>query len=282
MRLFAQHRDAGQIQRVARRRLISADAAFAQDDLVIAACHDVLSAHQPLLNRVRQPALEQNRLMRLAQHLQQLEILHVARANLNNVHIVEQRQMRGIHNFRHNGQSRCFLRFQQQLQTVLMQPLKRIRAGARLKRAAAQERCARRFDRLGNRDHLLFALHGARAGDNLEQAVPDGHAAAIHHRILRMELTVCFLVGFLNAADSLHCIQRGNEVGVHARRVAHQPQNGAVFAFRFVDAQPHAKEKLFQSVNLFLPCFVLQDDNHGVSSILPDIIVHYNLILIRF
>ena len=158
-----------------------------------------------------------------------------------------------------------------------MQPLKRIRAGARLKRAAAQQRCARRFDRLGDRDHLLFALHGARAGDNLEQAVSDGHAAAIHHRILRMELAVCFLVGFLNAADSLHCIQRGNEVGVHARRVAHQPQNGAVFAFRFVDAQPHAKEKLFQSVNLFLPCFVLQDDNHGVSSILPDIIVHYNL-----
>ena len=168
--------------------------------------------------------------MRLAQHLQQLKVLHVARANLNNVHIVEQRQMRGIHNFRDNGQSRCFLRFQQQLQTVLMQPLKRIRAGARLKRAAAQERCARRFDRLGDRDHLLFALHGAGAGDNLEQAVPDGHAAAIHHRILRMELTVCFLVGFLNAADSLHCIQRGNEVGVHARRVAHQPQNGAVFA----------------------------------------------------
>lgn len=59
----------------------------------VAACHDVLSAHQPLLNRVRQPALEQNRLMRLAQHLQQLKVLHVARANLNNIHIVEQRQM---------------------------------------------------------------------------------------------------------------------------------------------------------------------------------------------
>ena len=63
--------------------------------LLVAAGHDVFRAHQQLLERVGKAALEQDRAcLDRAQLLQQIEILHVARADLNDVNILEQRQMR--------------------------------------------------------------------------------------------------------------------------------------------------------------------------------------------
>ena len=52
-----QNRHSRNIKRVARERLIRADAALAEDDALVAAGHDVLGAHQKLLDRVREAAL---------------------------------------------------------------------------------------------------------------------------------------------------------------------------------------------------------------------------------
>ena len=43
--------------------------------------------------RVGQAALEQDGLVRLAKLLQQVEVLHIPRADLDDVHILEQRQI---------------------------------------------------------------------------------------------------------------------------------------------------------------------------------------------
>ena len=56
--LFVDDGHGGQIQRVAGVLFKSADAALAQDHVLVAACHDVLGAHDPLLNGVGQAALE--------------------------------------------------------------------------------------------------------------------------------------------------------------------------------------------------------------------------------
>ena len=51
--------------------------------LLVAACHDILGAHDPLLDGVAQAALEQHRLVHLANGLEQLEVLHVAGTDLH-------------------------------------------------------------------------------------------------------------------------------------------------------------------------------------------------------
>ena len=56
----------------------------------LAVRHDVLGAHQQLLNCVRKAAFDEYWLARLAELLQQLEVLHIARAYLNHVDFLKE------------------------------------------------------------------------------------------------------------------------------------------------------------------------------------------------
>ena len=51
------HRHRGQVEGVAGLGLKGADAALAEDDILVAACHDVLGTHQPFLDGVGKAAL---------------------------------------------------------------------------------------------------------------------------------------------------------------------------------------------------------------------------------
>ena len=87
-----------QIQGVAGVGLKGADTPFAQDHLVVAPRHDVFRAHQPLLNGGGQAPLEQDGLAGLAHLLQKVEVLHVARPDLNDVHpLFKKGQLVGAH-----------------------------------------------------------------------------------------------------------------------------------------------------------------------------------------
>ena len=82
------HGDGGAVQRVARRLLVCPDAAFAQHDLVSAVGHEVFGGHQPLLDGRGKPSLEEHGHSRLADLLEKLEVLHVARPDLEHVDVV--------------------------------------------------------------------------------------------------------------------------------------------------------------------------------------------------
>ena len=71
---LVQHDHTGKIQRVAHTGLESADAALAQDDVLVALGHNVLGAHHELFQRVGKAALEQHRLFLAADGLEQLKV----------------------------------------------------------------------------------------------------------------------------------------------------------------------------------------------------------------
>ena len=77
-----EYRNSGNIECVAGVLLVGADAALAEDDVLVALSHDVLGAHQEFLHGVCEAALEQDGLAGLAELLQQLEVLHIACADL--------------------------------------------------------------------------------------------------------------------------------------------------------------------------------------------------------
>ena len=81
---------AARSERVAGVVVKRADAALAEDDLLVAAGHDVFRAHQQLFDGVGQAALEQDGLVGLAKLLEQVKVLHIPRADLNHVDVLEQ------------------------------------------------------------------------------------------------------------------------------------------------------------------------------------------------
>ena len=62
-----------------------ADAALAEDHLVVALAHDILGGHEELFEGGAEAALEQDGLAQLAGLLEQGEVLHVAGADLDDV-----------------------------------------------------------------------------------------------------------------------------------------------------------------------------------------------------
>ena len=85
MRQSLHQRDGRQVEQVARHRVEAANAALAEDHLIVALGEDVFGAHQQVDDRRRHAALEQHRLLHPADGAQQGIVLHVARADLNAV-----------------------------------------------------------------------------------------------------------------------------------------------------------------------------------------------------
>src|SRR5436305_13703664 len=80
----------GDVHRVPGAGLKGPDATSAKNDLIVAAGHDVLGGKQQLFYSGRYAALEEDRFAGLAQLPQQVEVLHIARPNLENVCVLEQ------------------------------------------------------------------------------------------------------------------------------------------------------------------------------------------------
>ncbi len=93
-----------------------------------------------------EPALEQHRLREVPDLAQQRVVLHVARADLEDVGVArQQRDLRGVHHLAHHREPVGVGGAAQDLEPLLAQALERVGRGARLERAAAQDRCAPAF-----------------------------------------------------------------------------------------------------------------------------------------
>ena len=190
-----QHRNSRQIERISGVIVKRADAALAENDIAIAAGHDIFRAHQQLLERVGKAALEKDRLFDRAHLLQKIIILHVARADLNDVDVLKQRQVLDVHQLRHDGQSRLLLGDLKQADALAMQPLEVIRGRARLERAPAQQLRARSLDSLRNVYDLLLRFDRARPRDHREMPAAEFRIPDRNHGIVRVELAVAAFEG---------------------------------------------------------------------------------------
>jgi len=105
MRLLLHVGDGVEVKRVARDRLERADAAFAQDYLLVSGSEQIFGRQQQILDLRSEPALQQHGLTHLTECFQQREILHVARADLEHIRLLRDGVDIGrIHHFRHDRQ----------------------------------------------------------------------------------------------------------------------------------------------------------------------------------
>ena len=130
--------DDREVERVAHRRLERADAALAENDVLVAARHDVLGAHKEFLQRRGHATLQKNWLLRVGTNfLKEIEVLHVPRANLDHVDVVEEVDVLEVHKLGDDRKPRLALRSEEHVEPGLAEALERVRGGARLERAAA-------------------------------------------------------------------------------------------------------------------------------------------------
>ena len=120
--------------------LVSADAPLAEDYIITALAHDVLSRIEPLLDGSAEAALQHDRLACPAHFLQQLEVLHVPGANLQHICIACHSLDRTlVHNLGDNLQAVSIRCLPEHFQPLFCQPLKIVWGGTRLESTAPQE-----------------------------------------------------------------------------------------------------------------------------------------------
>ncbi len=102
------------------------------------------------------PRFKQHRFADLAEFAQQVVVLHVARADLQDIGVLsEQRDLRLVHHFADHQQAAPVRRFAHHFQALFAQALKTVGRTARLERAAA--------------DHLRAAI-----GNDIRASVRSG------------------------------------------------------------------------------------------------------------
>ena len=120
----------------------------------------------------QKPPLQQNRLLQLSYFLQEIKILHISRADLDDVDICKQGDLPHICDFGDNGKPRCLLGLHQDFHSGSAQTLKIVGRGSGLKCAAPEHVGAGVLNRPGGAEHLLVCFHGTGAGNQAEMPAP--------------------------------------------------------------------------------------------------------------
>ena len=81
------HRNSGQVQSVPSVCLKGTNSSFAENNIFIAACHNVLCAHKKLLQGICKTPFEKNGFVCSTKLLKKLKILHISCAYLNYIDI---------------------------------------------------------------------------------------------------------------------------------------------------------------------------------------------------
>ena len=257
------HDHAGEVEGVAHTGLKGADAALAENDVLVALGHDVLGAHDELLEGVGETALEQDRFFLTAYSLEQFEVLHIAGAHLDEVYVLEERQMFGVHDLGDDGRAGGTAGQLEQVETLAAHPLKGVGGSAGLERTAAQQGSTGCLDALGAVGDLLLALDAAGAGDDGEAAAADLHAFHVDDAVVRVELAVGLLVRLRHAAAGLdHGVCQHPALG-DGLGVADEAEDVGVAALGVVDLQAHAFQLGAEFMDFLFGGVLFEYDDHG-------------------
>src|SRR6266581_7266833 len=149
----------GKIERVPRVLRECTHTAFAEDHVVIAFSHYVLSREQPFLERCSHSALQQHGQPGSASALQKREVLHVASADLNHVALLLNKiDMRLLDGFSHNLQAELLANGCHNFPAFFAEALERVRRRSRFPNTSTKKPRTTLLHCLRDREGLLATL----------------------------------------------------------------------------------------------------------------------------
>ena len=157
----------GEIERVTGEVGEGADAAFAEHHVVVALGEDVFSGHEKFVERGGHAALEKDGKLGAAGAFEEREILHVARADLDDVGVLLD-EVEGfvVNGFGDDSEAELLADVREDFQAGEAESLERVRRSARLVGAAAEKADAGGLELPGDGEALLFGFDGAGSGDH--------------------------------------------------------------------------------------------------------------------
>ena len=220
-----------QIQHVSRVLAVkAADSALAKNYVFVSARHNVFGGHQKFLYCRAESALEQYRLAYATELTQKLKVLHISCAYLYHIHLLEHRQMYGVHYLGNYGHTVALTRLAEVSDALLVKSLEIVRRGTWLERAAAQYSRARRLDSGGNTLHLLCALHRARTCHYRKITAAYPYSRNVNHRVVGVEFSVRALERLGDTLYRLHHFKAFKQLVVNFPSIAHKPHYRLIFS----------------------------------------------------
>ncbi|MNS70374.1 hypothetical protein D3C72_1037170 [compost metagenome] len=257
-------RDGGHVEGVAGGVVVGADAALAEDHLAVARGEQVLGGEQPLLDGGGGAALEHDRLARATRALEQGEVLHVARADLDDVGVaLDELEALVVDRLGDDSQPEGLAGLGQDLEPFLAHALEGVGAGARLERAAPQHRRARGGHALGGGEELLAALDAAGAGHHGDGAAADlGAVGQGDDRVFALPLAADLLVGRGHGDRLGDAGQIGEEARLEGTLVAEHADRHAVAAGDLARREAEAGNAGLDGLNLRRGGLGVHHDQH--------------------
>ena len=188
--LLLQDGDGAQVESVAGPALGRADTAFAQHDLLVALGADVLGGEEELLERGHERALEEDRTPSAADLAQELVVVHVARAHLEDVrHLGHGLHVARVDHLGHDVQAVAGRCLAQETETLEAESLEAVGGGAWLEGPSAHELEAPSGQVGGHAVKLLLALDGAGTRNDAGDGATDEGGAETDDGVLGMRCT---------------------------------------------------------------------------------------------
>src|SRR6266404_196772 len=264
MRKFFDDGNRGDIERVAGVRLERANAALAENHVVIAAGQDVFRAHQQLFHGGGHAALQKNRLADFAQRTKEIVVLHVARANLKNVHVTQHHlNLRRVHHFADGEEAKFVRGFAHELEARFPHALESVRRSPRLKGATAQDFCACFGDAFRDGKDLFARFDRARASGNGHFRAADLDAAAkIDDGAFRLELAAGEFKRLGDAHDLTHAVQQFEVTVIEVAVNADGAEHSVRFAGGAVDVEATRDKSVDNLLDLRVSGAFLHHNDH--------------------
>ena len=232
----------------------------------------MLGREQQILDGSGNATLQQDRLGLLAELVQQAEVLHVARAHLQNVGIArDQGDLGMVDDFAHHQQAVALGRLTQQdepLFTGTFGAVRRFAAPEDAGPEGASSGLGRHFRRALQ---LLAAFHSGRAGQHhhpiaadLDAPIDGAHA---HHRTLGAKAPAGQLVRRCDAMRFLHAIHHFEDRKIGFGPAAHSAKHGVHHAGGAVYIETHVHHAVDNGLDLFVGGAGLHHDYHLFGSV---------------
>ena len=152
--------------------------------------------------------------------------------------------------FGDDRQTRLRLGRAQDAEAFFAHPLEAVRRGARLERAAAQDRRARSAHRARRGSHLVGGFHRARSRHDDEVLPADLDPVDLDDRVVRLELAADHLVGLADRDDLLDAVARLQETQVRAALGLDDADDRAVRAPGRMGLEPQLFDRLDDAADL--------------------------------
>ena len=164
----------GEIKSVAGEIGEGADAALAENDVVVAFAHDVFGGHQEFVESGGHAAFEEHGFFGAAGTFEQRKILHVACADLDDVGVfIDEVERFVVDGFGDDAKTVGVADFSEDFEASFAQTLKAVRRSARLVGASTKEADAGGLELRGGGQALLFGFDSAGSSNHGEMRSTD-------------------------------------------------------------------------------------------------------------